>query len=55
MDQLQKVVMVERCVVRKFGTEQWKALQSRLHSWKKNVKSVLEGLEKSQAMTQGQL
>ena len=54
MDQLQKVVMVESCVVRKFDIEQWKALQSRLHSWKKNVKSVLDGLEKSQAMTQGQ-
>eukprot|EP00561_Arcocellulus_cornucervis_P002463 CAMPEP_0185811978 /NCGR_PEP_ID=MMETSP1322-20130828/8804_1 /TAXON_ID=265543 /ORGANISM="Minutocellus polymorphus, Strain RCC2270" /LENGTH=413 /DNA_ID=CAMNT_0028508481 /DNA_START=214 /DNA_END=1452 /DNA_ORIENTATION=+ len=49
MDQLQKVVMVESCVVRKFDIEQWKALQSRLHSWKKNVKSVLDGLEKSQA------
>mmetsp|Transcript_13625 Transcript_13625/g.32377 ORF Transcript_13625/g.32377 Transcript_13625/m.32377 type:complete len:420 (-) Transcript_13625:70-1329(-) len=55
MDQLQKVVMVESCVVRKFDIEQWKALQSRLHSWKKNVKSVLDGLEKSQAATQGQL
>lgn len=54
MDQLQKVVMVESCVVRKFDIEQWKALQSRLHSWKKNVKSVLDGLEKSQATTQGQ-
>lgn len=30
MDQLQRVVMVERCVVRKFGIEQWKILQSRL-------------------------
>mmetsp|Transcript_32640 Transcript_32640/g.71618 ORF Transcript_32640/g.71618 Transcript_32640/m.71618 type:complete len:420 (-) Transcript_32640:50-1309(-) len=54
MDQLQKVVMVESCVVRKFGIEQWKSLQTRLSAWKKNVKGVLDGLEKSQAMQQGQ-
>lgn len=48
MDQLQQVVMVERCAVRKFGLEQWKVLQSRLNSWKKNVKNVLEGLKQTQ-------
>lgn len=48
MDQLQHVVMVERCVVRRFGMEQWKVLQKRLDVWKKNVKSVLEGLKQSQ-------
>jgi PCI domain. len=48
MDQLQHVVMVERCVVRRFGMEQWKVLQQRLDVWKKNVKSVLEGLKQSQ-------
>ena len=41
MDQLQKVVMVEQCVVRKFGIDQWKTLQSKLHAWKKNVKAEL--------------
>lgn len=45
MDQLQHVVMVERCVVRRFGIEQWKILQNRLDMWKKNVKSVLDGLK----------
>lgn len=49
MDQLQHVVMVERCVVRRFGIEQWKILQDRLNLWKKNVKSVLDGLKQSQA------
>lgn len=48
MDQLKHVVMVERCVVRKFGMEQWKILQERLNVWKKNVKGVLDGLEQSQ-------
>lgn len=48
MDQLQNVVMVERCVVRRFGIEQWKILQERLNVWKKNVKGVLEGLKQSQ-------
>jgi len=49
MDQLQHVVMVERCVVRRFGIEQWKILQERLNVWKKNVNSVLDGLKQSQA------
>jgi len=48
MDQLQHVVMVERCVVRRFGIEQWKILQERLSVWKKNVKGVLDGLKQSQ-------
>lgn len=48
MDQLQHVVMVERCVVRRFGIEQWKILQERLNVWKKNVRTVLDGLKQSQ-------
>mmetsp|Transcript_52289 Transcript_52289/g.78014 ORF Transcript_52289/g.78014 Transcript_52289/m.78014 type:complete len:99 (-) Transcript_52289:113-409(-) len=48
MDQLQQVVMVERCAVRKFGMEQWKMLQTRLNDWKRNVKGVLDGLKQSQ-------
>ncbi len=51
MDQLQKVVLVERCAVRRFGIEQWKVLQKRIDVWKKNVKDVLEGLKSSQAGT----
>lgn len=47
MDQLQQKVMVERCVVRRFDTEQWKLLQTRLRSWKKNVGGVLQGLKQS--------
>jgi translation initiation factor 3 subunit M len=47
MDQLQRVVMVERCVVRKFGMEQWKVLKERLDVWKKNVRGVLEGLKET--------
>jgi translation initiation factor 3 subunit M len=50
MDQLQQVVMVERCVVRRFGIEEWKSLQARLHTWKKNVRGVLEGLKQSQTV-----
>lgn len=48
MDQLHHVVMVERCVVRRFGIEQWKILQERLNVWKKNVRTVLDGLKQSQ-------
>jgi translation initiation factor 3 subunit M len=49
MDQLQQKVMVERAVVRKFDIEQWKALQSRLNVWKKNVSGILEGFKQTQA------
>lgn len=48
MNQLEKVVLVERCVVRRFGIEQWKILQKRINLWKKNVKDVLEGLKSSE-------
>jgi translation initiation factor 3 subunit M len=48
IDQLQAVVIVENCVVRRFGVEQWKILQHRLNLWKDNVKNVLESLKKSQ-------
>jgi translation initiation factor 3 subunit M len=47
MDQLQEKVIVERCVVRKFDTEQWKALQSRLHLWKQNVGGILGAYKES--------
>jgi len=45
MDQLNKLVMVERSVMRKFGPEQWRMLQIRLHAWKSNVAQVLETLK----------
>jgi translation initiation factor 3 subunit M len=48
MDQLQQQVIVERCVVRKFDMEQWKALQSRLRLWKQNVGGILEAYKQSQ-------
>jgi translation initiation factor 3 subunit M len=48
MDQLQRKVIVERSVVRKFDMEQWKGLQSRLNVWKRNIRGVLEGFKKGQ-------
>ena len=50
MDQLSKTVMVERSVVRRFDTQQWKMLQSRLHSWKKNVGGILQVLKEHQTV-----
>lgn len=47
MDQLQEKVIVERCVVRKFDMDQWKAVQSRLHLWKQNVGGILEAYRQS--------
>lgn len=48
MDQLQQQVIVERCVVRKFDMDQWKALQSRLHLWKQNVGGILAAYKQGQ-------
>lgn len=53
MDQLSKVVIVERCAVRQFGTKEWSALKLRLEKYKTNVKGVLDALEKSAALTEG--
>jgi translation initiation factor 3 subunit M len=50
MDQLQNMVMVERCVVRRFDVEQWKVLQRRLEDWKQNVGGVLQGLKDAQTV-----
>jgi len=47
MDQLRETIMVERSAVRKFDTEQWKALQSRLHLWKQNVGGILDAYKQS--------
>lgn len=45
MDQLSKVVLVERCVVRQFGRKEWEALKVRLDKWKVNVRGVLDALK----------
>lgn len=50
MDQLRKVVLVERCAVRQFGMKEWTSLKTRLDTWKVNVKGVLDALEKSGAV-----
>ena len=47
MDQLRQVVLVERCVVRQFGSNEWAALKVRLDAWKTNVKGVLDALKNS--------
>lgn len=50
MDQLRKVVLVERCAVRQFGMTEWNSLKFRLDKWNSNVKGVLDALEKSGAV-----
>eukprot|EP00339_Tiarina_fusa_P018477 CAMPEP_0117025206 /NCGR_PEP_ID=MMETSP0472-20121206/18642_1 /TAXON_ID=693140 ORGANISM="Tiarina fusus, Strain LIS" /NCGR_SAMPLE_ID=MMETSP0472 /ASSEMBLY_ACC=CAM_ASM_000603 /LENGTH=402 /DNA_ID=CAMNT_0004731855 /DNA_START=207 /DNA_END=1415 /DNA_ORIENTATION=+ len=54
MDQVQEKVIVERCVVRKFDMDQWKALQSRLNVWKQNVSGILEAYKESLQQQQQQ-
>ncbi len=50
MDQLRKVVLVERCAARQFGMKEWTALKLRLDTWKSNVRGVLDALKKSGAV-----
>jgi translation initiation factor 3 subunit M len=50
MDQLKQSVMVERSVVRKFDMKEWKALQERVHLWKKNVRGILDAYKQSLQM-----
>jgi translation initiation factor 3 subunit M len=47
MDQLEQKVMVERSVVRQFDMKEWKALQERVHLWKKNVRGILDVYKQS--------
>lgn len=51
MDQMNKKIMVERSVVRKFDMAQWKALQTQLHQWKANLTDVLEALKQADLST----
>jgi hypothetical protein len=53
MDQLQRKVLVERSVVRKFDMQQWKALQAELTLWKNNIRGILEAFKQSQAAAGG--
>ena len=52
MDQLNKMVIVERCVVRKFDLEQWKGLQNRLKVWKRNVHGILHAYQQASSTSQ---
>jgi len=42
MDEMRKVVSIERSVHRKFGTEEWKELQTKLNTWTGNIAAVRE-------------
>ena len=50
MDQLQEIVMIERCVVRQFDLIQWKNVQSKLVSYKEQVGTVLHALKEQQSI-----
>jgi translation initiation factor 3 subunit M len=54
MDQLQEMVMIERCAVRKFDIVQWKTVQSKLRSYKEQVSTVLNTLKQQQQQQQQQ-
>lgn len=41
--------MITRCTHRVFGAEQWTALQAKLHTWRANLKSILDTISKTSA------
>lgn len=45
MDQLRKVVSINRCAQRVFGVDQWKQLGEKLTTWKSNVRAMLATIE----------
>mmetsp|Transcript_14755 Transcript_14755/g.41780 ORF Transcript_14755/g.41780 Transcript_14755/m.41780 type:complete len:460 (+) Transcript_14755:257-1636(+) len=52
MDQLNQVVIVERTALRSFDMEQWKQLQTKLHTWKDHVGSILKAYRQQQQQMQ---
>jgi translation initiation factor 3 subunit M len=50
MDQLTRRVMISRCTHRIFGQGQWLELQSKLNSWKMNIRGILETLARTEAL-----
>lgn len=52
MDQLTSTVIITRCTQRVFGPGQWKDLQTKLHEWKSNLRSIIGTLAKTQALQQ---
>ncbi len=49
IDQMNSVVLIERCVHRKFGKEQWEQLKVKLGAWKGNVETVLGNYRRTKA------
>eukprot|EP01097_Dermamoeba_algensis_P006324 TRINITY_DN3957_c0_g1_i1.p1 TRINITY_DN3957_c0_g1~~TRINITY_DN3957_c0_g1_i1.p1 ORF type:complete len:401 (-),score=94.93 TRINITY_DN3957_c0_g1_i1:253-1455(-) len=45
MNQVRRVVAVERCTQRVFTQVQWKQMSTRLHTWKDNVTNLLQMLQ----------
>mmetsp|Transcript_1443 Transcript_1443/g.3121 ORF Transcript_1443/g.3121 Transcript_1443/m.3121 type:complete len:434 (-) Transcript_1443:73-1374(-) len=50
MDQMERTVVVEKAMVRRFGKEQWADLGNRLKAWRVAVKGVLDGMASEKAV-----
>lgn len=53
MDQLAQVVMISRCTHRSFAIDQWTGLSEKLKSWKANVRTILDTVQKAKIMQEG--
>ena len=44
MDQQRQVVIVNQCVQRVFGQEQWAQLDQKLSAWNQNIGNILDAI-----------
>ncbi|XP_043706055.1 eukaryotic translation initiation factor 3 subunit M-like [Telopea speciosissima] len=53
MDQMNQVVIVNRCTERVFGLHQWLALRSKLTSWRGNIANVINTVQANKGTEDG--
>ena len=49
LDQVQKLIIVNRAMPRTFGDKQWEGLTEKLKDWKSNVRQLLTVVQSAQA------
>ncbi|OMP12776.1 hypothetical protein COLO4_02772 [Corchorus olitorius] len=53
MDQMNQVVIVNRCTERIFGQQQWQSLRSKLATWRGNISSLINTIQANKAVEEG--
>ncbi|KAL2528669.1 Proteasome component (PCI) domain protein [Forsythia ovata] len=53
IDQMNQVVLVSRCIERRFGQHQWQALRTKLASWRGNIANVMSTIQANKISEDG--